>query len=228
MSRFTIDEMCRLVPEGQRQVFEPTLTDPVEERFFQIWQNWDYYPGRLEWLNRPGFEGAPRRAMRNISGVPVSVLLPPDVIFKGPSKDVVDFYDLNKDAPFISDKLFKLIEEVDPGSLEHVEFSVRAKDAELPFHAIMPRRSLDVIDPQRTKVVIEDEPFVDRYFRKVQFPDGIVFDNAALRDVSNFAAIDILGWYWSKDLIELAQARGVRGLYAKSKATSGEPEFARL
>jgi hypothetical protein len=83
--------------------------------------------------------------------------------------DVVDFYGTGTRAYFISDDLFRLIEDVDPGSLEHVGFKVRAKDAELPFHAIMPSRIVEAIDTRRTTVAIKDEDYAGWFFRAVRF-----------------------------------------------------------
>lgn len=190
MSNLTIGEMLKLVPEGQRLVFEPTLIDPAEERFFEIWQNWDYYPGRLDWLNKPSLQTGPWPGTRQKSRIPVMTLSPPHVIFNGPAKDVVDYYDLSKYCPFISDRLFKLIEEVDPGSLDHIEFMIRAEDGDLPFHAVMSRRVLAAVDTQRTKILVEDELLATMYVRKVRFPEGIKFKNKELRDVSNFTDVD--------------------------------------
>jgi hypothetical protein len=152
----------------------------------------------------------------------------PQVRFKGPSKDVVDFYNPAHDLFFISDGLFRLIDEIDPGSLDHTEFHVRARDAELLFHTVMPRRVLEAVDPRRTRVVIKDEDYGGTYFRTVQFPDGVVFSNEVLDDVASFADIDLAGWYWSKELIERTQSSGMRGLYAQSVASSSGREIARF
>jgi hypothetical protein len=217
------------VPAGGAHRFERSISDPGEERFFRVWQNWEYRPGRLEWLNgRDGLD-APWFGTRKKARIPVSTLPPPDAKFKGPSKQVVDFYSTGCDAFFISDKLFRLIEEMDPGSLEHVPFELRAADGLLPFQAVMPFRCLEAIDPCRTTVLIRDEPLSNnRFSRKVEFPEGIVFDNAVLEGVASFSDIDSAGWYWSKELLTEAKARGIRGLYADSIASEDRREVARL
>jgi hypothetical protein len=224
----TIGEMIRQVPEGQTRVIEPILLDKGQERYFQVWQNWNYKPDRLDWLNRPLREDTPWNGTRTTARIPVTRLPTPDVCFKGPSKDVVDFYGTGGDFFFISDALFRLINEIDPGSLEHIQFRVRARDAELPFHAVTTPRVLEAIGPRRTKVVIKDEDYAGTYFRTVQCPDGIVFHNDALQGVASFSDVDVGGWYWAKDLIALARARGIRGLYFQSVASSPAPEIERL
>lgn len=228
MSELTISAMIAQVPEGQRRTFERSFVDRPEERFFRVWQNWDYRPGRLEWHNSPPIESAPWLGTAKKPRIGVTEVATPEVTFNGPSKDVVDFFGTGNHAFFISDALFRLINEIDPGSLEHVDFRLRAKDAELPFHAVMPRRVLDAIDTRRTTVVVGHENYAEHWVQTVQFPDGITFDNELLEDFASFSDAQQLGWYWSKDLIELAKARGIRGLYAQSVASSQKRQIARL
>jgi hypothetical protein len=227
-SELRISEMIRKVPKGEACVFEPTLPDSDEELYFRVHQNWDYYPGRLEWRNKPTGQASPWLGDRTSPRMPVTTLSTPDVRFKGPSQDVVDFHGTGTHAYLISEPLFQLIDGADPGSLEHVECRVRARDAELPFRLVMPCRVLEAIDAKRTKIVIKDEDYAGTYFRTVRFPEGLVFNNQSLRAVENFSDLDAPGWYWSKDLIALAEAHGIRGLYAHSVASSPGREIARL
>ena len=228
MSKLTIREMIEQAPEGQGQTFERSIADPGEERYFKVSQNWDYLPERMEWLNYPSGTDAPWLGTRHKPRVSVSALARPNVRFKGPSKQVVDLYSTGSHAFFISDKLFRLIEEMDPGSLEHIGFEVRAKDGVLPFHAVMPSRVLEAIDTRRTTVRIEDKLLGDGYFRKVRFPEGIVFDNDVLQGVSSFTDLDAHAWYWSKDLIAEAKSQGIRGVAAHSPASAVRREVERL
>lgn len=228
MSELTIGDMINRVPEGQSQVFGATLPDAGEERFFQVWQNWDYRPGRIEWRNPPSMTNAPWFGARIAPRRSVTTLPPPDVRFKGPSGDVVDFYSTGNHAFFISDALFRLIEETDPGSLEQIAFELRAKDGTLPFHAVMPSRVLEAVDPRRTAFAIEDQRLSTTYWRSVSFPKGIVFNNEALQGVASFVDIDAHGWYWSSDLLDLAKSHGIRGLFARSVASPEGREIVRL
>jgi hypothetical protein len=227
VSELTIGEMLKLVPEGKAQTFQPSLP-PDEERYFQVWQNWDYRPDRLTWHNGRSGIDAPWLGTRRKARIPVSTLPTPDVTFKGPIKDVVDFYSTGSHAFFISDKLFHLIERIDPGSLEHMEFELRAKNGTLTFHVVLPIRPLEAIDTRRTTVLVRDEPRGESFFRTVRFPEGIAFDNHVLQGVASFSDIDAPGWYWSKELIEEAKSEGIRGLYAASVASAKKREVARL
>jgi hypothetical protein len=227
-AHLTIGDMIDRVPEGGWQLFERTVPDVGEERYFLVHQSWDYDPVRLEWGNRPGLLQSPWAGSRTKPRVPLATLPPPEVSFDGPASDVVDLYTAGPEAFFISDPLFRLIEGIDPGSLEHVEFLVRARDSQVPFHAVLPDRVVEAIDTGRTTVLIKDEGRNGIYFRRVRFPDGIRFDNAALQGASSFSDLDANGWYWSKELIELAKRHGIRGLYAQSVASVPAREIARL
>ncbi|HEX6367519.1 MAG TPA: DUF1629 domain-containing protein [Longimicrobium sp.] len=220
MSKLTIGEMIEQVPEGQAQTFERSIADPGEERYLKVSQNWDYHPERKEWLNYPSSEDAPWFGTRLKPRISLSRLARPNVRFKGPSEQVVDLYSSSSHAFFISDKLFRMIEGMDPGSLEHIGFELRAKDGVLPFRAVMPRRHLEAIDTRRTTVRIEDKALGGQYFRKVLFPEGIVFDNDVLQGVSSFSDLDARGWFWSKDLIAEAKSQGIRGISAASPASA--------
>lgn len=228
MPELTIDEMIQQVPEGGHRVFEPVIADEGQEQYFRVWDSADHRPDRLEWHNKPQREDTPWSGTRTIAPVPVTRMPPPHVTFKGPSRDVVDFYGTGCPVNFISDALFRLIDGIDPNSLEHVEFAVQARDSVMHFHAVMPSRILEAVDPRRTRIVIHDEDYGGTWFRTVRFPDGIIFDNEALRGVASFTDIDAGGWHWSKELIELAKARGIRGLYAMSVAASPQRQIARL
>lgn len=228
MSELTIAEMIEQVPQGHRQVFGATVREGYQERFFLVRQSWDYDPARLEWRNSPGLQRSAWAGSRKMARRALTTLPQPDVSFEGRSKDVVDFYSGAVHAFFISDPLFQLIDGIDPGAVEHVPFLLRARDAEVPFHAVMPIRVVEAVDTRRTAVLIMDEGGDGIYFRRVLFPDGIVFDNEALQAAASFSDFDAPGWYWSKELIELAKARGIRGLYAQSVASSPAREAARL
>lgn len=228
MSELTIGEMIERVPEGQLRVFEPAVRNGYEEQYFQVRQSWDYQPDRLEWHNPPPLLEAPWLGSRRKSRATLETLPAPDVMFGGPSKEVVDLYSTSGHVFFISDALFRLVVGIDPDSLEHLEFRVRASDAELSFHAVMPRRVLEAVDTRRTKVLIKYTAVGSAYRRSVEFPEGIVFDNDKLRGVTSFTDIDAPGWYWSKDLIELAKAQGMRGLYAESVDSNPAQVIARM
>lgn len=228
MPKLTISQMIQQVPEGQAQTFERSILEPGEERYLLVSQNWDYFPNRLDWANVRSGGNAPWLGTRHKARISVSTLPPPDVSFEGPSEDVVDLYSTGSHAFFISDKLFRLIEAMDPGSLDHIEFELRAGDGRFLFHAVMPSRVLEAIDTSRTTVRIEDRNLGGSYFREVGFPEGIIFDNDSLQGVASFSDLDAHGWYWSKHLIAKAKSQGIRGVVAHSPASAVRLEVERL
>lgn len=227
-SELSIAEMIERVPQGEDWTFERSIQEPGEERFFQVWQNWDYRPGGLSWRNQPSMMDAPWSGCRRTARIPVSRMVPPKVEFEGTASAIVDFYSTGTHAFLISDKLFRLIEAEDPGSLDHLAFDLVAKDGTLPFHAVMPSRLLEAVDPRRTTVHIKDEKLADTFSRRVAFPDGVIFDNERLASVASFSDLDVPGWFWSVDLIGAAQAHGIRGLYTRSVASPNGGQVHRL
>jgi hypothetical protein len=211
-NRQTIDQLSRQVPEGGSKLFQRRSTDPGAERFVEVWQNWDYRPGRLKWRNKPSMEEAPWYGSRQQSGRSLSDIPTPDVTFKGRAKDVVDFYSTGCDAFLVSEKLVALIESMDPNSLGCVPVLVKCSDADLPFHMAMPAHRLTAVDLDCTSILVEDEWLGDMWFRRIRFPEGVCFREPDLKNIHTFADLDAPGWYWSRDLIDAAKAADVRGL----------------
>lgn len=222
-TELTVEDLLKKVPEGQTQLFERPLNDVTEERFFSVHMSSEYGPGRLAWHNKPPLDSALWYGSRTIPRVPISTAPDPDVTFEGASKDIVDFYSIGgTHVAFISDRLFNLIEEMDPNSLERRPMAIRAKDAIVEFNMVMPSRNLEALDTNRTDILIQYESYGGQWFRTIKFPKGVVFRDHAIFDVHSFSDIDVRGWYWSRELIDAAKASGIRGLYTiKAGWTTG-------
>jgi hypothetical protein len=218
-NQHTIDGLSRQVSIGGSRLFERSCSYP-EERFFQVWQNWDYQPGRLEWRNKPSFDEKPRFGSRHGRRKPIFDIPAPDVTFAGPASRMVDFYSTGSHAFFLSDRLVALIEALDPGSLDHLPITIRCSKGEQPFHVAMPSRTLEAIDPGCTTILIADRQLGDILVRDIKFPQGVIFKNAELATVHSFADLDVPGWYWSRELIEAAKAHGIKGLRTVSPRSS--------
>jgi hypothetical protein len=212
----TIDDLLRQVPEGQTRLFERPIKDVVEERFFSVHMNWEYNPGRLTWHNKVPFEQAPWAGSRGVPRRPISALPQPEVTFKGPSKQIVDFYAVGgEQAFFISDKLARLIEDLDPGSLNRRSIAINAKDGVVDYNIVMSARLLEAVDPSRTDVLVKYKNYAGQWIRSIEFPDGVVFRGDALVGVHSFTDVDVRGWFWSRELIDAAKAAGTKGLYTQ-------------
>ena len=228
MTFASLDEMIDSVPPGGYQWFERSNYEPYEELFFQVWQSWDGRPERMVWTNKPPFGMTPWLGNRAKPRIGLDAVQTPDLRFDGPSSDLVDFYSTGTHAFIVSDRLVQLIETIDPGSVYQVPLAVPTKDGEVQFYAVLPRRVIDALDPRRTTVQVSDTMYGTAFSRSVNFPEGIVLDNDCLKGIASFADTQTLGWYWSRQLIDLAKAEGIRGLYAKSVATYPAREVARL
>jgi hypothetical protein len=211
----TIDEMFRQVPEGESRLFERSVSDTVENRFFSV--RYNHYSGLvLDWHNPLPMEEAPWTGNRYKARIPISVLPPPVLTFEGKADRIVDFYAWGGlQTFFISDKLRALIDDLDPGSLDSRPVMIKAKDRSIVFNLVMPARSIDAIDPQRTDVLIKDEKLATQWARRVRFPTGVVFRENALKHVHNFSDFNVNVWLWSRELIDAAKAAGIKGVRAK-------------
>lgn len=212
----TIGDFSLQVPTGCKQWFRSTLDDPTEERFFAVSQNWNYYPGRLTWSNKPGLIEEPWYGSRFKARIPISAIPLPKVSFEGPASDLVDFYSTSADCFFLSERLCDLIDGLDRGSLDQLPITITAQDGSVPYRVVMPARSLEAVDVARTTMFIEDEQFADDWVRFIRFPLGVTFKTAELAGIHSFSDYDALDWYWSRELIDLARASGIKGLEADS------------
>lgn len=218
----SIEDMLQQVPKGETRLFERPCADDGEERFFSVRQNFDY-PGRLGWHNALDLEENPWFGSRWKPRIPVSSMPTPDVTFKRAATALIDFYSTGNDAFFLSERLVALIDRLDPGSLERRPVTIKAaKGVEVSFFMAMPNRSQSVVDTRRTDVLIKDEDYAGEWVRSVEFPAGVSFRNEDLADVSSFTDLDLNGWFWSKELIEVAKVEGIKGVRTLSaRSTTG-------
>lgn len=224
----TIDEMFRVVPEGERRLFQASVEGAVEDRFFSVHYNHDCGP-QPDWRSGMALEDAPWMGSRQKARIPISVLPPTEARFAGKADELADFYDYQGgNVHFVSDRLLALIERIDPASLDHRPVMINAADRAVGFHLVMPARHLDAVDPQRTNVLIKDEKIGSRWFRRLRFPDGVVFRGDALAGVHSFSDRNVPGWFWSRDLIDAAKAQGVTGLRTKKAGMITGPTIDRL
>jgi hypothetical protein len=196
----------------------------VPERFFQVYQSWDYKPGRFTWENQDDIYRETRYRPRSS----LSEVRTPSISFKGPIKDVVDFYGTSREFSFVSEQLFDLLTASDPGSIESLSVELRAQDGSLPFRAVLPTRSIAAIDVARTDIELRDQFKWARVVPTFDFPNGIVFNNELIGNVTKFCDLDTAGWYWSADVLQQAERAGLRGFYAVSKSRPRDREYIRL
>jgi hypothetical protein len=229
-SAASIEHMLQQVAVGESRLFERPCRDHMEERFFSVWQNTAQYPqsGRMDWRNSVPLVQAPWVGSRNTARIPISAVPLPDVTYNRSTKRLVDFYATGNHAYFLSGRLVRLFDELDPGSLEYLPITIRARDGEVPFYVAMPNRSLSAVDTSRTDVLIKDEDFAGEWLRSVKFPNGMTFRNADLTALLHFTELDAHHWYWSRELVEAAKERGIRGLRTVSVGAATERTIERL
>lgn len=224
----TIDEMLRIVPEGETRLFEAAIGGAVEDRFFSVHYNYDC-GDQPDWDSGLPLEQAPWMGSRQKARIPISVLPPNVATYAGKADGLADFYAYQgNQVHFVSDRLLALIERLDPGSLDHRPVTIQAADRAVGFHIVMPARHLDAVDPQRINVLIKDEKIGSRWYRRLRFPDGAVFRGDGLIGVHSFSDRNVPGWFWSRELIDAAKAEGITGLRTKKAGMVTGPTIDRL
>lgn len=224
----TIDEMFRLVPEGETRLFEAAIGGAVEDRFFSVHHNYDC-GDQPDWRSGLPPEQAPWMGSRQKARIPISVLPPTEATFAGKADELADFYDYQGgNVHFVSDRLLTLIERIDPASLDHRPITIKTADRAVGFHLVMPARHLDAVDPQRTNVLIKDERIGSHWARRLRFPDGAAFRAEALVGVHSFSDRNVPGWFWSRELIDAAKAAGITGLRTMKAGMITGPAIDRL
>ena len=224
----TIDEMLRVVPEGERRLFEAPVQGAVEDRFFSVLYNYDR-GDQPDWRSGLSLERAPWMGSRQKARIPISVLPPTVASFAGKADELADFYAYQgNQVHFVSDRLLALIERLDPGSLDHRPVTIEAADRAVDFYLVMPARHLDAVDPQRTNLLIKDEKIGSHWARRLRFPDGVVFREGALAGVHSFSDRNARGWFWSRELIDAAKAAKITGLRTMRAGMITGPTIDRL
>jgi|GEM_PF-4197818 hypothetical protein len=208
----SIGTLLAQVPTGEDRLFRAPITGAIEERFFKVHSNRDYIL-RPDWQNQPSMEQAPWTGARTMQRISLSTLPAPFVTFEGASEDLTDFYSTGGHVWFLSDRLVTLIETLDPGSLDRLPMTIETQDNAIPFHAVMPARNIEAVDPMRTDVRIVDKSYAGHWVRSVDFPETVVFQSEVVKNLHTFSDIDIRGWFWSRELIEAAIKACIKGLY---------------
>lgn len=220
----TMDELIAQVPDGEKIVFEPTVSaDRAKDRFLSVMHDYKYKPHLMEWTDPFGGVGTPYpgscfRAAVNLDAIEEYVLH-----YKGAPKGLVDFYSIALDMYVFSDRLISLFNEFDPASINSRPARVITRDGEIAYHAVQPARVIQAIDVEASRTSIQRVELIPGKFYQTQisFPDGPVFrqdipaDVHALKDW-HFA----YSWYWSIELLKEAKKRGIRGLYAEQLSTA--------
>lgn len=215
----TVTDLLALLAEGESRTFEPANLGCVEDQFFSVHNSYEYSP-QIEWRNPPSFNQLPTPNFRHGPGRSIFSIDEQKLSFLGPASDLVD-YCWSNGSHFASDRLANVIEQVDPASIDRRAISVQTSDGIVPFNAVMPRRALDAVDTNKTRVKFDAELFVTKWMVSIYFPDGIVFNYDCLVDIENFCQIDTRQWCWSRKLIDAAKNAGIRGLYTSLPSTFG-------
>jgi hypothetical protein len=153
MSMSRLDQALADVKPGETRVLEKTADPSLEKnRWYRARENFDFAPpGLFRWKNQPDILGVPHaehwmRPKLGIDGIPS-----PEVEFSGRPDQLADMYGAGDDF-FVSEKVFRVFQALDPESIESVEVAV--KGADCSYHYCLCSRSLRALDERRTTIVV--------------------------------------------------------------------------
>jgi hypothetical protein len=205
-------DASREMKHDEKRLYKPAIEGVPEDQYFRIWVNWDYSQ-RLHWKNPPDMLECPRPDNRYFPGVSVSSISEPELKFPANANKLVDYYCIEAECNFVSDRFADFIEQHAPGTIERRRVKVKARDAVVDYNLVIPRHMIEAVDTDRTVIEIrafdrEDGNWIFRA-RMVEHP---VFDPARTAGCLHFTDPDASGWYWSRQLIDAAKAAGLRGM----------------
>jgi|CXWL01.1.fsa_nt_gi hypothetical protein len=230
-TRKTVGELCLLVQEGEERTFkrrtELTGREPV---FFRV-STAGEYAELPRWDNAPPIERRPRPSVHDWSEAPVSALEEFHFSINANADELADLYRIAPGVFLVSELALNVLNGHDPGSLEIGTARLRIADGVVSndFKIVMPRCVLDVVDVDKTDVVIaraETVPNSGKYVTQVNYPHGFVVREDIVQGAISFLGKYDANWWWRDDLVRSAVSAGMRGLRAVSTSKSSmQPEI---
>jgi hypothetical protein len=219
MANLSVPEMLEQVSPGEERIFLPGASDTSHpQRFLEITRNFTRDASRkatsFEWAN---FSPEVARATTGgLSGKRVSLDETPqmEVTFLGNPANALDYYDLNSDIFFASEKLKSLIELVDPEAVEFrdVLFS-NGKAPTSKYYSAMPNRVIWGVDVAATEVKITNtEFFPGMYSPSVYYGDEVFLREDIDQNVHVFKDFGSVYQFWSAELVHSLSEKRVTGI----------------
>ena len=210
----TIEEMLEQTANGEKRLFKAPIRGAEEDRFYRAAFS-DEYRDPVRWDYELDYDKIPLIGTRHYPDGSLDMLPEPEMTAKTTGARIPDFLYASSFHMFlISKKLKAVFDELDPGSLQCRPVTIHAKDGPIEFYLVKPKRNISAIDTERTDIEIRSE-HVGKWIKYISFPEYVVFDKELLADIHNFSDIDMPGWFWSQELIDAAQAAGVKGVRLK-------------
>ena len=215
----TVSALLEKVDFPNNYVHEPDVPGESDANYFAVSFNYDYGPP-LEQIDQPEFTDrtAGANATRLRDAVPADPNRSHIIVFEKQVKkaDLSDFYGWSGDFWLISDRLRRLIEDLDPGSIECVEAVGHNLTPNQPYWACLSKRNLEAVDTTKSGVRVTHEnlaadgekPIISQ---RIIINRGAIFDSEVTKGAHHFWDIDLRRWFWSRELIARAHHAGIRG-----------------
>lgn len=205
-------DASREMKHDEKRIYKPAIEGVVEDQYFDVRPNFEY-PQRLEWTNWPDMPARPRPDDRYFSGRSVNSIADPELKFPANAVKLIDYYAINSNCNFVSDRFADFVEQHAPGTIERRRVKIKARDGVVDYNLVIPRNMIEAVDTDRTAIEIRafDRQDGNWIFRARMIGEP-VFDPARTAGCLHFTDPDNLRWYWSRQLIDAAKAAGLRGM----------------
>jgi hypothetical protein len=222
----TITALLEKVEFPNDYIHTPEGAGQCDENYFAVKYSLEFQ-AMPQLHNRSEFKPEPTKttplhggpAARKRDAIPLNADQPHIVYFEGleDASDLSDLYGWVDHFFLISNRLYGLIQELDPDSLACVKVVDRDGILPEPYWACLPRRNLEAVDTSKTDVRVTHQNYGDPggdplYVQSIQINRGAVFDPEETNGVHHFWDIDLYKWFWSSELIARAHQVGIKGL----------------
>lgn len=227
----TVDDLCALVAVGEQVTFCRTIKPTREQSQFvsvhMTGEAMNDTMAHIEFPQRGLEEGHIRLGIGEDE--PLSKYPDTQVSFDyGDPRFVGDLADNRAPLMVLSDRLFRFIEEQDPGSLEAIPLAVPSYESARIFRFWLARpRILDAVDIERTNVTIQRHAIAnsDQSFTVVEYeasdsPPAFFVRRDLPSNITHFREKHWRGgrqgWVWRGELFERAREAGFWGFAART------------
>ncbi|MBT9444877.1 MAG: hypothetical protein IV086_04160 [Hyphomonadaceae bacterium] len=228
MSESRIKEALAAIQPGQRIVLDPLAGPPVDaNRWFKVREPGEVDTGLFAWRNRPDF--VPSCERHNHRHRSIGDIAPPHIQFVGRQDQLSDFYQYG-DTFFISERVFQELVRLDPAAIDWLE--VRPEGVSVSYYYCLPRRCLDAIAEQSTKVIVSSKAIFSgsqEYMTWVTAENDLFYVRSDVpSSIHCFVMFYRSGALWSRELVEATIKCGAKGIYFRPTSTNSEEQTIRI
>lgn len=179
--------------------------------WFTARENVEFAPfGLFDWRNKPDLIASPGQETFGQKPVPLSSVEVPKIVFEGSPDQLGDFY-VATASFFISERLFRTIQTLDPEALDWIP--VEADELPQKYYLCLAARVIDALDENATTITLNHHQMAGWSYRTVAFEDGrFGVSEGVPSNVHLFSEYFSGALVFSRSLVEAIVRSGARGM----------------